>query len=295
MTEISMKITIVAIGFFAASCAPNAEQQSDAETLLTGLLPGQGLGGTVFKGPLRATTVTAYALTAEGNRAGILDETTTDSAGRFRFRLRHSYRRMEIEAKGGEYTDEATGVTIRLNSQTRLSLQLAATEDAGDVIISPLTTMAVERTRTRLRTGAEDADGAIIRSRLEIAVMFGLGDIDPGLISADDLTDILARAERTRLQTRYGLVLCGLSQLLLDEGVDPDHLPELIDCYARDAGDGVIDGADPDGPLTCAAPLDSVLAHSRMEQAMSNFMYNIRNQHRERLLGMDIPAPVSSP
>lgn len=295
MTQLTMITTITAIIFLATGCAPAAEQQIDNRTLLSGLLLEQDLTGTVVKGPLRAATVTVYALGEEGNRSSMKEETVTDSAGRFRFRNRYRHQRIEIVAKGGEYTDEATGEIIRLNQQTELCLQLAATDDAGDVTVSPLTTMAAERTRTRLRLAAEDADGAIIRSRLEIAAMFGLVDFDPGPISVDDLTDIGARAERTRLQTRYGLVLSGLSQLLLDEGVDPDQLPALIDCYARDASDGSIDGADTEGPLGCSAPLGSVQAHAGMEQAMNNFMNNIRNQHREKLQGMSVPVPVTSP
>lgn len=285
-------LAIVGIG--GIGCTRSAEDNTSLLAAMA-LMTNGGLSGTVVKGPVRNATVAVYALAADGTTVGPLEQATTDATGHFRFRNRFRGERLELEVHSGEYADEATGTLVQLQSQDRLRLQLASTEGDSALTVSPLTTMAAERTRTRLRAGETDADGIITRSRLEIATMFGMSGTDPGLTTVDDLTDSTARPTATRAQTRYGLVLAGMSQLFLDADSAPEDVPKLVACYAADAADGTIDGKNGDAAISCSAAISSVEAHGNMVQAMSTFMNNVRNQHRLTLSGMAIPATITTP
>ncbi len=270
----------------------NDSQSSSAELLTLLALSNFGLSGTATKGPVSGGTVLLYTLNGDGTLSGPLEETTTDTQGRFRFRNRYQNERLEIQVSGGTYVDEATGDTIQLRDQTRLRLQIATHENLDDVSLSPLTTMAALRTRVRLESGIADADGAIVQARQEVSTMFGISDIDPGTTSCDDLTNPDAAVARNRLQTRYGLILAGLSQVAQDNGVSPDDVPALVYCYGEDLQDGDIDGSNGAGSIVCSAGIDSLSAHTALEQAMNNFMVNQRNRHQSELQGMSIPTPV---
>lgn len=285
---------IASMGIGGIGCKSPSEDKTPLLAAMAVMANG-GLAGTVVKGPVRNATVAVYALGADGTTVGPMEQTTTDSTGHFRFRNRFRGERLELEVQSGEYTDEATGTLIQLQTQDRLRLQLASTEGDGELTVSPLTTMAAERTRTRLRAGESDADGIVVRSRLDVAAMFGLSGTDPGTTAVDDLTDAGARPAATRAQTRYGLVLAGMSQLFLDGSQVPQDVPKLVTCYAADASDGIIDGNSGGSAISCPAAIGSVEAHGNLVQAMNTFMNNVRNQHRATLSGMAIPATSTAP
>lgn len=300
--KIKMVSGIAVVILLFTGCTEEKKDQT-AELMALALLGsnlessnGSTLSGYAMKGPIKNAVISVYRLSEEGEKVELYEETTTDSSGAFRFQNPYGGERLELEVSSGEYIDEATGETVRLRTQDRLRLWLSSTEATdGDVTISPLTTMAVERARYRLNAGESDMDGAIVRSREEIASMFGISDVDPGKIGLDDLTDPEAGAQRNRAQTRYGLVIAGLSQVMSDSDVDPADMFDLLECYAEDVQDGEIDGATDSVSISCDGSITAQLAHTNMYQAMNHFMNSERNKHQNTLAGMDIPSPSSKP
>lgn len=160
---------------------------------------GNTLSGSIVKGPVAGATVCVYELAAagKGNRLGC---TTTGSDGSYDIDLDYAGP-VVVEATGGTYTDEATGV-----AGTTLGAPLITVGAAGSgndpVIATPLTTIAFNQAASG---GGLTPTGFASRAQ-QVGAAFGLGsDVD----IARTLPNVSPGSTNP-----YGDVLIGVSKMM---------------------------------------------------------------------------------
>ncbi len=96
--------------------------------------------GQVVKGPVAGTQVCAHTLAAQSE---MISCTTTDANGNYALDLPQSEGEVLLEATGGAYVDEATGLTTALIDPMRT---VAGTAQAASmVLLTPFTELAVQK------------------------------------------------------------------------------------------------------------------------------------------------------
>ena len=161
---------------------------------------GDVLSGTASKGPIAGGSITVYALDAEGKRGDVLGTTMTAADGSYSLDLGNYTGPILVELTGGNYIDEASGLTIDM------SVLRAATHFSGNTVVSitPLTELAVRKAGTLTETNIATANELL-------STMIGGIDII-GTLPANTL---LPPAEDTTAEELdYGLALAAISQMV---------------------------------------------------------------------------------
>lgn len=197
--------------------------------------------GVVQKGPVADSTVSALALDVPGKLTGTwLASTRTDANGVFELTLPGEIpsEGIVLIARGGHYTDEASGEIRELPEEAPLRTLYFPGTDAGtekeQIGITPLTEVAVRQVEGNLASGSagETPGGEGLdwlfdiwqQESGEVAVVLGLGSlsqapespvkkIHPALENQADI---------------YMLLLSGLSQLMNQEGAGLAEFLELL-------------------------------------------------------------------
>lgn len=160
------------------------------------------VSGSVVKGPVSSSTVCAYKTVPTGKGEQLKCATTTGNGS---YSLELSYLGdVVIEASGGTYTDEATGVVKALTD----SMQLVIASQGGAVtgMVTPLTTVAYSLS-TQLSGGVTSAN--FNAAATTVATQFQLGT---GTHIATTLPTLGADANP------YGKALQGVSQYVANGG-----------------------------------------------------------------------------
>ncbi len=98
------------------------------------------VSGQVLKGPVVGARVCAYTLTTPREQIAC---TTTDTTSSYKLNLPSGLGAVLIEADGGNYVDESTGLTTALIDPMRTVAQ--TDEHAANVLVTPFTELAVQK------------------------------------------------------------------------------------------------------------------------------------------------------
>jgi hypothetical protein len=168
------------------------------------------LDGVVWiTGPVDGAVVTAYQL-VDGARTTTLATTTTGADGAWHLAVGVAYEHLELEARGGAYT-EATGGRVVLDAGDPLrglALAVEPGEHRAGVAITPWSHLVVALADARLAAGrAANANAALDGARGLIRDHL---DLDP---TQTPIADLAATAGSPTPAVRHALSLAGLAQL----------------------------------------------------------------------------------
>ena len=143
--------------------------------------------GRVFKGPVGKSTVTVYRLEANGLRGERLDSYSTDDRGYFQMGASYDFPVL-LAAKGGSFVWEATGEIIDMGDSFELLAMFPSIKTGQYAAVTAFTHMATFQVPVRLEMG-EYLQQAIVNSNNDIAVRFGIPEVDLLHVLPMDLTD----------------------------------------------------------------------------------------------------------
>lgn len=190
--------------------------------LATSVTEPSSLPVTVVEGPVSGASVNIYELDANGGKGNsIAGPLISDALGNVNFDLPADLpERLLIEARGGLYTNEATGQQVQLKDTDVLTAVLpAGTKSAA---VTPFTHMAAALAKAKIQGGVVP-DEAVILANEAVAKQYGLQSI----------LDLPSENKQ------YGLALAGLAQLAKNLSVPPT---DLVEALAKDWSDGTVDG-----------------------------------------------------
>lgn len=133
--------------------------------------PTTTVTGSVVKGPVNGATVCAYKATSTG-KGDSIKCVTSNSTGGYTMDLEH-VGDVIIEATGGNYTDEATGVTKSLSDPLQVVLNTQGGAATG--MVTPLTTVAYSLAKNM--TGGISS-GNFATAATSVASQFQLGTVN---------------------------------------------------------------------------------------------------------------------
>ena len=108
---------------------------------------GASIAGTVIKGPVSGSTVTAYPLNADGTLGTAIGSGTTSATGAFTLTLTGTPTgAVVLVASGGSYVSEADGSTVAKTSDLLAIVPSVGTGVTG-LVITPLSDMLAARAR----------------------------------------------------------------------------------------------------------------------------------------------------
>jgi hypothetical protein len=209
-----------------------------------------------------------------------------DEDGRFDAQLRMFYGEVLVEAQGGHYIDQATGHTIRVNSET-LNAILPHVEVAEEsrVVIGPWTHLAAAAAHNDPAKYA-DILGKIVASLTCDSVHYR------NLHLADPLSSRASSASNLDAEALAQLHLGGWSHLAADlskkAGIPPGTritTTTLLLAAAQDISDGVLDGTHHGVPINL---LDGVQLPPNMIRGP--FAQSVRSSVRQSKSDISLPA-----
>lgn len=204
-----------------SACGGGDSNSSSASSSST--TPTSTLSGIASKGPLDGAVVCAYAIVEGARGAQVGSCTTTDANGNYSLDLGGFAGDVLVEASGGSYIDEATGVSVALTAP----LRSVAPEVSGGNFQVAVTAL------TELATRLAEQQGGLTRPGVAAAMdrveqEFGVTDIrhtQPADVLQGLGTDDPARRA-------YGLALANLAQFQKDVGAGslPNTLERIGAC-----------------------------------------------------------------
>ena len=288
---------VVLVAVAASNCGGGrpVTPSSDAGT--------SSISGLVFKGRVSGATVTAYAVTATGERGSPLASGVTDTSGAFTLSDVPSYNGpVLLVATGGSFPEEAVAnATIQLESRelTYLIGNYASGSNPQGLSITPVSHLAAGLASywvaAEEKPVAEASDEAWLRFNNHFGGSLG-GALDWRTVSPADLTS--SGNGQLNASGLAGLALAGLSMqartIAEKAGLTPGAALSslaLVDALYQDLrADGFLDGQGPQGPLLLpaggfvadagptATTLDGQVLRLALGQAIERFIRSDRNQ-----------------
>lgn len=247
------------------------------------------VSGAAVKGYVGAAKVDVYEYQSSGDRGTKIATTQTDTKGNYQFSV--DYRGpVEIVVSEGSYKDEASGVSVSLQSRELRSVAVLK-GGSQSAAVSALTTIAAEYADVNATANVE---ASITDANTKVAQAFGLAGLDiSGEIPAD-LT--FASTGLTKAQVQYGAVQAGLSQVVMENSLTADQLLALLDDIAKDLSDDAMDGKAGSAALQTSLNLTPAEAMAGLNIAIKNFMNSDMNASGYSATSVDIsvPAPRTS-
>jgi hypothetical protein len=203
------------------------------------------VSGTVVKGPVSGSTVTAYAVTS-GTMGAQIGGGTTDSMGNFSVSVGNYSGPMMLQASGGTYTDEAMGTTMTLQAGDVLACAIPSAAVGGStagVQVTPVTSMAHSRVH-HMTGGITDAN--MVAANADMGAYFSVSDI----LHTMPMDPLVAGsgAGATQDQKNYGMANAAMSQYA--KTLAMPHSSGVVTAMMDDASDGVMDGKMGTAPIT---------------------------------------------
>ncbi len=263
------------------------------------------INGSILKGPIDGATV--EIVDANGNVIG----TSTSQNGVFTVPHEGMAQAelVYIRAKGGRYTDEATGETVNLGKGVLESVFTAEEclqllENGEYAALTPETTLFAALVRDKLAAGT--APETALQEAKTIIEREWIGETNPtgGLVSGDALVrkgNLAAPLADTPEQALAKNRAISVSYLLQDLGLSPNRIIDLLQAASDDLSDGTLDGKKGDQALTLTRADGQILDLSqtnlgqRIASARQTLFQNTMNRlaqgdlsaaERQRLLGM---------
>ncbi|MCG7495421.1 hypothetical protein MHO82_00920 [Vibrio sp. Of7-15] len=223
------KVAILLSTLMLAAC--NGDKDSTDNESTTSNVPVTTVSGQVFKGPLSKANV--IALDAQGNEIG---NAVTDNEGHYSLSLKENYQGVvRIQASGGEYINEATGLLTALSQPLQAMKQI---ENINEVVnVTLLTEMAV---RDLQLNNAEFNADTVKASNEKVANSMGLSFDIVGIAPLDLLN--ADNQGKTGAQVDYALLIAGMTQLAHTDSTD---ISDVISVISSDLSDnGVLDNVE---------------------------------------------------
>ncbi|WP_309888085.1 hypothetical protein [Archangium sp.] len=254
---------------------------------------GGVLSGLVIKGRVSGATVNVYRLTGT-ERGAQVATTTTDTEGAFFVGVGASEGPFLVVATGGSFVDEASGATIRLNSDelTALVPFFPVGTHAKGLVLTPVSHLAAGLALRQVRLGTADLGSAHDEAWLLLNAHFG--GLDWRRTVPTDVT--ASTSSQLDAGARAGLILAGLSQQAytaaeqagLTPGGSVNALSLTTTLYEDLTADGYLDGLGEGGtrlllPSTGVLlpyPLDGQTVRFTLATAIHRFLSNPRCAYR---------------
>ncbi len=195
------------------------------------------LSGTAADAILTGATVSIFALDAGGSIGNLLGTATTDANGGYSIDIGTYSGNVMVEAGGGTFTDDATGV-VKTNSLT-FHAAMTGVAKSVKVAVTPLTEIAVQKAGT-LTTANIDSANTIVSN------IVGGGT---NIISTMP-ANVLASSSSGTAEKNYGLALAAISQMV--SSGTASSVSSAITSIVTDLSDNKLDttGADISAALT---------------------------------------------
>ncbi len=239
------------------------------------------VNGVAVMGYISGATVSVFQVTSDGQIGEQLTSATTSGSGQYSLILRYSGPIL-IRVAGGQYADEATGETV-----ANMQIDSVATVTQGDAAIINTTSLTHIASYRSLLTLGQGGASMIRKSQDDLAALMGVSGVDLSTVTPDDFTAEGAEIDETSAPAKYGMVLSGLSQMLVDGAFSPTDLPNYVEQLAVDFADGAFDDAKDGEPID-----DVFVSSSRLREdlpiAINNFLGGERNRS-------GIPPKMQSP
>jgi hypothetical protein len=196
------------------------------------------IDGSVTKGPMSGTTVTAYALTTGGAIGNQIGTTLTDTSGNYSMTISAYAGPVMLKVTGGNYTDEATGTLMAMTGSDHMTAvipTISSGTTVNGIQVTPITSMAQAKA-AQLVGGMIDAN--ISSANTSVGNYFNVTDIvhvhpiNPLAVNSGSGANIDAK--------NYGVSLAAISQLALTDSVS--NTSSLVTAMMSDAADGMMDG-----------------------------------------------------
>lgn len=240
--------------------------------------PVVDVSGTATLGPVSGATITAYILNSDGTRGAALGSATTSTSGTFKLSLETSSP-ITLVMTGGSYMDEARATLVTISAGFELEIWAPAGPSATSLHLHALSTIAAARAKNLAATAG--LSSAHSQAVLNTANIFGLTNIDTGLIKPDQFTISGGVPNAAASTSKLGLIISGLSQLMEDQpfpGLDPIKQLSLIQNIAHDYSDGVFDGKNSANvAVPNSLPMTPKQAINNMQTAMISFLNSTQN------------------
>ncbi len=237
------------------------------------------VSGTVFNGPIRSATVTAFAVN-NGMPGAQIASTAADDQGHFSMALGNYSGPVMLQTSGGVYTDEATGATMTMGAANLMSAAIPLVTPGANltaVWITPMTSMAQARA-TGMSGGMSDANMAAANTA--VGNYFAVGDI----LHTQPVNPMLpgSAAGASQDERNYGMTLAAMSQYA--KGLNMAVSATMVTAMMSDAVDGLMDGrmggspiAMPMGGMMGSGMMSSTAGTSDLGAAMATFMGSAAN------------------
>jgi hypothetical protein len=166
-------LSALSAALWLAACGGSDDDTSAAPAPAPPVVLATQVTGSVVKGPLAGAEVCGFAVEGSARGAALGSCVTTDAEGNYTLSVPVGSGPLWLEATGGTYTDEATGVLTTLPAGVVLTT--LATANGGDVsaVLTPLTTLALNAARAAVGDGALDA-AAFEAAATALLATFGL-------------------------------------------------------------------------------------------------------------------------
>jgi hypothetical protein len=203
--------------------------------------PGTGgmgvISGVVTKGPVGNATVTAYGVSG-GQMGTQIGMATTDASGNFTMPIGTYGGPVMMQASGGTYKDEATGLSMGMaqgDVMTAIVPSVVAGASSTGVQVTPVTAMA-QALAQQMSGGMTAANMATANAA--VGNYFSVSDI----LHIQPMNPLTTGAGTGASQDarNYGMTLAAMSQYARTLNMSVSSA--LVTAMMNDASDGVMDG-----------------------------------------------------
>lgn len=236
------------------------------------------LSGSVTKGPVSGTTVTAYAI-AGGQAGAQVGTTNTDANGGFSMSIGTYAGPVMLQTSGGSFIDEATGATMNMAQGDVMSVALpsvAAGASTGGIQVTPVTAMA-QAIAKQMPGGMTEANIAAANSA--VGSYFSVSDI----VHVQPMNPLVqgSGAGASQDAQHYGMTLAAMSKYAQMQGMGSSSA--MVTAMVNDAADGIMDGKAgsvpvPMGGMMGSPTMPPAAGTTGLGGAMNAFMTSTQNR-----------------
>lgn len=288
LSRISMTVATATLLLLGAGCGGGGD-------LVAGGVGSGGTGfiaGVVTAGPLNNGALTAYAV-ANGQIGSRIGTARTDANGNYSMSIGSYAGPVLIQASGGSYIDEATGVATPMAAGDVMTIVMptvAAGATTSGIQITPITSMAQARAE-QMAGGMTDTNIAAANSAL--GNYFSISDI----LHVQPMNPLVSGSgvSASTDARHYGIALAAMSQSA--KTLNMTNPFAFVTALMSDASDGMMDGKNGSNQISMSmggmmgnAAMASNAGTSGLVAAMTNFMNSAAN--KSGLTATDIAAMV---
>lgn len=247
------------------------------------------VAGRVFLDAVNNSTVVAYDFTG-GVKGEELGRTSTNNEGDYTLRLRSDNAELLLEASGGSYVEESTGVTVTLNSSIIRAVHRYTSGNVHRVNITHYTNIACGYAQHLIANGGS-VPTSITNANAKFSNIIGFDVISTTPLS---VADSINAAATLNDGLSYGFLHAGISDLMKNvselNGASHHALYNSVmysEMAYQDIQDGVFDGQS-DGQQLAFGTVEITTDKYRYDVAISMFNYVLSEQNVVGMSGTDI-------